>query len=187
MRKFLFILFIFFLASSSSWAFEREISYEGAAQWNEFRDYVLHQQKEDERTGMAYMISGTVAAIGGSIGYYHSEEVFSRTIFAISSNIGLAAIGLGATYYWTGNEVDSFFYAVDGSSLSLQQRNELLQRYLAKERQEKEHRKWIRFVTHALIAAANIYSGTQEQSSEVRSVFYFLGAANAVMAISYSF
>ncbi len=187
MRWMLFVLFIIFLATSQTWAMERELSYEGDPQWNEFRHYVLEQQKEDQTNGVAYMISGTVAAIGGAVGYYQSEEIFSRTIFAITSNLGLAAIGLGATYYWTGNEVDSFFYAIDGSSLNLQQRNEVLQRYLSKERQEKEHRRWIRVATHALLAAANFYSASQENSNEVRSVFYFLGAANTVLALSYSF
>lgn len=186
MRLILFSAFILFL-SCASWAFEREVSYDGTAQWNEFRHFVLEQQKEDERVGLGYMISGAVAAVGGSIGYHQSEEVFSRTVFAITSNVGLAAIGLGATYYWTGNEVDSFFYAIDGSSLSLAEKNEVLQRYLSKERQEKENRRWIRVATHALIAVANLYSASQEESSEVRSVFYFLGGANALLAISYSF
>jgi len=185
-RVILFAAFVLFL-SCASWGLERELSYDGEAHWNEFREYVLQQQKEEERKGLAYMISGTVAAIGGTIGYHQSEEIFSRTIFAITSNVGLAAIGLGATYYWTGNETDSFFYAVDGSSLTLHQKNELLARYLSREREERENRRWIRVATHALIAAVNLYSASQENSSEMRSLFYFLGGANAIMAVSYSF
>lgn len=175
------------LFTLQSFAQERELDYQGAANWNEFRKYVLQQRDEDEKKGLGYIISGGVAAVGGTIGFYQSEEVFSRTVFAITSNIGLAAIGLGASYYWTGSDVDSFFYAIDGSSLSLAERNEVLQRYLEKEREAKESRRWIRVATYSLIALANLYSATQEESADIQSVFYFLGGANALLAISYSF
>lgn len=182
-----FLLMMILLLSNPSWALKREVAYQGAANWTEFRQHVLHQQQEDERAGVAYMISGAVAAIGGTIAYQQSEEIFSRTIFAITSNLGLAAIGLGATYYWTGNELDSFFYAIEGSSLSLAERNEVLQRFLFKQQEEKRKAKWIRVATHALLAAANIYGATQEENKEISSVFYFLGGANALLAVTYTF
>lgn len=186
MKMFLLISALCF-SSLCARAFESDFSYQGEAQWTEFRDFALKQQEENEKLGQAYVISGALAAIGGSVGYYQSEEVLSRTIFAITSNLGIAAIGLGASYLWTGSQVDSFFYALDGSSLSLREKNEVLQRYLYKERKEKEHRRWIRVATHTLIAALNIYTASQETSSEVRSVFYFLGGANALLALTYSF
>lgn len=186
MMKFLFaILALTF--SLQAFAQERELEYDGAANWNDFRKYVLTQQELDQQKGLGYIISGTVAAVGGAIGFYQSEEVFSRTVFAITSNIGLAAIGVGASYYWTGSSVDSFFYAIDGSSLSLAEKNEVLQRYLDKEREEKENRRWIRVATYSLIAAANLYSASQEKSADIQSVFYFLAGANALLAVSYSF
>lgn len=180
-------LLILIFATPSLWAREGDSSYGGPAQWTEFREYVVQQQEENERVGLGYMISGAVAAVGGGVGYYQSEEVFSRTIFAITSNVGLMAIGWGATQYWTSSELDTFFYAIEGSSLSAAEKNEVLQRYLYKERKENERRRWIRVATHALIAVANLYSASQEQNSEVRSVFYFLGGANTLLAISYSF
>lgn len=187
LHRYILVTSIISLVSLSSVAFETDINYQGEAQWNEFRDFVLKQQAENETLGKAYMISGVLAAIGGSVGYYQSEEVFSRTVFAITSNLGIAAIGLGASYLWTGSQMDSFFYAIDGSSLSLHEKNEVLRRYLYKEQKEKEHRRWIKVATHALIAALNIYTASQETSPEVRSVFYFLGGANALLAVSYSF
>lgn len=184
----LYLIVVAFLISSPAWAaLQREKVYSGSANWTEFRQHVLHQQREDERAGIAYMISGAVAAIGGTIAYQQSEEVFSRTIFAITSNLGLAAIGLGATYYWTGNELDSFYYAIEGSSLSLAERNEVLERFLYKQQEEKRRAKWIRVATHALLAAANIYGATQEENKEISSVFYFLGGANAMLALTYTF
>ncbi|HEX7673067.1 MAG TPA: hypothetical protein VF412_02795 [Bdellovibrio sp.] len=166
---------------------ERPDHYDGAPQWAEFKQFVLEQREQDETLGLSYMISGAIATVGGIYGYYAAEEVFSRSMFAVTSTLGIAAIGLGATYYFTGNEYDSFYYSLEGSGLSLEQRNRVLKRYLEKEKQERENRKWIRVATHALIAAVNIYSATRETNPDARSIFYFLGGANAVLAVSYSF
>lgn len=183
-------LLLFILLGSGAHAgtqAKSEGRYDGPGNWNEFRQFVHVHQEEKERKGLAFMISGTLAAIGGSVGYHDSEEVFSRTVFAITSNVGIGAIGLGATYYLTGSEAQSFYSSIEGSSLSPAQKNEVLQRFLQNERRERERRKWIRVATHALLATANFISASQEDSDEVRSVFYFLGGANTVLAITYSF
>lgn len=182
-----FVILLIFAFQAKALAVNRAADYRGPMEWSEFQDYVLHQQKEEERLGTAYMISGALAVIGGTVGYTESDDMFSRTIFALTSNIGIAGLGLGATYYFTDSSLDSFFYAVNGANLSLSEKNELLQRYLRKEREERERRNWIRVTTHALLAAANLYSGSREESGEARSFLYFLGGANAVLAVTYSF
>ncbi|KYG67926.1 hypothetical protein [Bdellovibrio bacteriovorus] len=180
-------LFLLILLLSPLKSFSEDGHYDGPVQWNEFRKHVLEEEKAQELKGLSYMISGAVAAVGGTVGYFHSEEIFSQTLFAITSNVGLAAIGVGASYYWAGSETSSFYYALEGSSLSLAQKNEVLQRYLLKQNELRENRRWIRVATHALIAAVNIYSASQSEDEDMRGLFYFLGGANAVLAISYSF
>ncbi|UOF01432.1 hypothetical protein [Bdellovibrio reynosensis] len=157
------------------------------ANWTEFKDYVEQEEAEHSRKGLAYMISGSLAALGGSVGYQESEEILSRTIFAITSNLGLTAIGIGATYYFTGTEANAFYYSIEQSSLSLKQKNEVLMRYLKYQKEEKERQRWIRVATHSLVAVANFYSGSREDNAQIRSMFYFLGAANTLLALSYSF
>ena len=178
------------LFGQSSFAlFERdqESEFNGPTQWNEFRTFVLQEQDRDKERGLSYMISGGIAAIGGTLAYHGTEEPFGRAMYAVTANVGIAAVGLGATYYWTGNENDSFYQAIDGSSLSPQQKNEVLNRFLTRQRQEREHRRWIQVATHALVAAVNLYSAHQEENADIQSVFYFLGGANAILAISYAF
>ncbi|MBO9666513.1 MAG: hypothetical protein J7501_06825 [Bdellovibrio sp.] len=190
MRILLLLLFISTLAGSFAFAKDKDredLEYKGLPNWSEFRGFVLEQQREDERLGLSYMISGGLAAVGGVVGYNLAEDPFSRSVYAITSTVGIAAIGLGASYYWTGNEYDSFYYALEHANISIQEKNAILKRYLEKERQWRENRRWIRVATHALIAVANFYSAAQEENSDVKSVFYFLGAANTVMAISYTF
>lgn len=186
MKALLLFLFLGGAAQAGGLANSEE-HYEGPGKWSEFRQFVHEQQKEKERKGLAFMISGTLAAFGGTAGYHDSEEIFSRTVFAITSNVGIAAIGLGAAYYLTGSEAQSFYISIEGSSLSPSQKNEVLQRFLLNERRERERRKWIRVATHALLATANLISASQEESSEVQSVFCFLGGANLTLALAYSF
>ncbi|MDG0815868.1 hypothetical protein [Bdellovibrio svalbardensis] len=182
-----FLVFLILALSCVGHARERQNYYDGNAQWKEFQQFVAEQRAEDEKLGLSYMISGAVATIGGVYGYYAAEEVFSRSMFAITSTVGLAAIGLGASYYWTGNEYDSLYYALEGSGLSLSERNKVLQRYLEKEKIERENRKWIRVATHAVIAAVNFYSASRETNDDAKTVFVFLGGVNALMAVTYSF
>lgn len=176
-------------AQQSRAFFERdeENEFQGATQWNEFKSFVVQESERDRERGLSYMISGGIAAIGGTLAYHGTEEPFGRAMYAVTANVGIAAVGLGATYFWTGNENDSFYQAIDGSSLTPQQKNEVLNRFLTRQRQERENRRWIRVATHALVAAVNLYSAQQEKNADIQSVFYFLGGANAILAISYAF
>lgn len=180
MRMLLSFIFIFCFSISA-------LADESPANWQEFKAFVEEEEMENSRRGLAYMISGGLAALGGSVGYQESEEVLSRTIFAITSNIGLTAIGLGASYYFTGTEANAFYYSLENSSLSLKQKNEVLMKYLKYQREERERQRWIRVATHSLLAVANFYSGSREDHAQIKSMFYFLGTANTLLAISYSF
>ncbi|WP_413580768.1 hypothetical protein [Bdellovibrio sp. HCB288] len=164
-----------------------ETGYAGLPEWSDFREFVKQQQEEDERMGISYMISGGIAAVGGVVGYDLSNDPLSRSVYALTSTVGIAAIGLGASYYWTGNEYDSFYFALENSSISLQEKNRILQRFLERERDKRESRRWIRVVTHSLIAAANFYSASRETNGDVKPVFVFLGTVNTVLAVSYAF
>jgi hypothetical protein len=164
-----------------------ESHYQGLPEWSQFKQFIREQQEEDERLGLSYMISGGLAAVGGVIGYDLSNDPLSRSVYALTSTVGIAAIGLGASHYWTGNEYDSFFFALEHSNISVQEKNRILQKYLEKEHDKREARRWIRVVTHSLIAVANFYSASREPNGDVKPVFIFLGTVNTVLAISYSF
>lgn len=186
MKSVFAVLFILIIGAQSS-AFERGSSYKGKAEWNEFQTYITQQEEENRRVGLSYLISGGVAAIGGAIGYQQSDDILSRSVFVITSNMGLAAFGWGATYYFTSSEMSSFYHSLEGSSLTAAQKNEVLQRYLKREKEEQEKRRWIRVATHVLLAGLNFYSASQESDRNIQSMFYVLGGANTILAISHSF
>lgn len=185
-RWLLLILGAVLIFSQASFA-NKEAGYQGEAQWDSFAKYMEQRQEEDRLLGTSYLISGTVATLGGMIGYANSEDPFSRGVYAIAQSVGVAAIGYGASHYWIGNEYNSFFYAVDGASLTPVQRNELLQRFLARDQEARQKTRWIKVVTHSIVAAVNLYNSTREQDKNVRGVLQFLAGTNAVIAASYAF
>lgn len=187
MKKLLLIFMMMFFAALSARAEDSEIGYDGPAQWDSFQHYMNERHEEDRIRGLSYMISGTVATVGGVVGYFNSDDSFSRGVYAIAQSVGVAAIGYGANAYWNGNEYNSFYYAVEGSHLSGMQKAELLQRFLDKEREERHRARWIKVATHSLIAVANLYSASREQDRNVRGVLNFLAGTNAVIAFSYAF
>lgn len=164
-----------------------EVDYVGPEEWEQFDQFMLEREREDEITGLSYLISGALATVGGNVGYYSSTDPFSRGAFALTQSVGIVAMGYGASIYWNGNDFGSFYRAVRDSSLSPGQKTELLQRFLQNERAQKERSRWIRMGTHVLLAAVNLYSASQEQDKDVKRLFQFLGGVNAVIAFTYAF
>jgi hypothetical protein len=177
------LLSVAFVARASDF----DDGYTGSAQWDSFRDYMSTRQHEDQVLGASYIISGAVATIGGVVGYYNSQDSFTRGVYAVAQSVGVAAIGYGASQYWIGNEYNSFFYAVDGAPLSSSQKADLLQRYLERDREVRQRTRWIKVVTHSLVATVNLYNSTRESDPNVRSILQFLAGTNAVIAFSYAF
>ncbi len=185
--KFIIALVLVLSAAVPGYAFERGSAYKGKAEWNEFQSYITQQEEQNRHLGLSYLISGGIAAVGGAIGYQQSDDILSRSVFVIASNMGIAAFRWGATYYFTSSEISSFYHSLEGSSLTAAQKNEVLQRYLKREKEEQEKRRWIGVATHVLLAGLNFYSASQEHDSNIKSMFYVLGGANTILAISHSF
>jgi hypothetical protein len=180
-------LMVALLLLISAGASASDIIYEGPADWSSFDKFMNSKAREDEISGISYMISGVIASVGGAVGYYSSEDPNSRGLYAVAESVGVAALGYGATVYFVGNEYVSFYRAVDGSRLSPLQKTEILKRFLDNEKKENERRRWIKVATHSLIAAINFYSASRDEDRNIRGVLNFLGAVNLVMAATYAF
>lgn len=167
--------------------FAEDISYQGPAEWSSFNKFMEKREREDRISGISYMISGVAATVGGSVGYYSSQDSFSRGLYALAQSVGVAAVGYGATFYFVGNEYTSFYKAVDGSRLTPAQKSEILKRFLDQEKAEYDRRRWIKVVTHSLIAVSNFYSASRDEDRNIRGVLNFLGIINVAMAVTYSF
>ncbi len=161
--------------------------YTGPETWVDFQRTMDEQAEKDRITGLSYMLSGGVATLGGIAGYASADDSLSKGAFAIAQTVGVAAIGFGASTYWNGNEYRSFYLAVRESQLTTEQKTDLLRRYLAHEKEQRQHSRWIRAATHFALGALNFYSASREPNADVRGLFQFLGTVNAVIGFSYSF
>ncbi|MBK9321881.1 MAG: hypothetical protein IPM97_02795 [Bdellovibrionaceae bacterium] len=172
---------------ATAFAYSGETGYLGPVDWDSFHGYMQKRKHEDHVLGTSYMISGVVAIAGGVIGYYSSSDPLSRGVYAVAQSVGVAAIGYGANVYWIGNEYNSFYHAIEGSTLTRAQKSEVLTRFLVRDREYRKKANWIQVATHSLVAAVNFYSATREEDRTVRNLLYFLAGTNAAIAFSYAF
>ncbi len=161
--------------------------YEGPTTWQDFESYMQERERLDQIRGLSYMLSGAVATAGGLAGYNSTQDSFGRSVYAIAQTVGIAAMGYGASVYWNGNEYDSLYGSLKGSSLSTDQKTEIIMRYLSIERRERERDRWIQFGTSVLLAVVNFSSAEKEKDPNVKGVLQFLGTVNAVFALTYTF
>ncbi|RYZ66893.1 MAG: hypothetical protein EOP09_11965, partial [Proteobacteria bacterium] len=110
MKKWMLFILLCLNVSVAS-AFNDDQGYLGPVKWDSFHKYMEERNEQDRVRGISYMVSGTIAAVGGVLGYYSSDDSLSRGIYAIAQSVGVAAIGYGANTYWIGNEYNSFYYA----------------------------------------------------------------------------
>jgi hypothetical protein len=108
--------------------------------------------------------------------------------YSVSQSLGIAGIGYGAYLKNVGGEQRSFFETVENAhGLSLQDKDELVRSYSQTWKINRHNEKWLRIITHSLVAALNIYNGLNEEPGELRTGLFVIGGANALAAISLSF
>ncbi|MEQ1879070.1 MAG: hypothetical protein ABL958_20690 [Bdellovibrionia bacterium] len=176
------------LFSGSVFAAGPTKQFNGEPRWDNFSGFINEQSEKDRKLGIAYMVSGAAAIVGGTLGYQQTEDPFARTVFTVSQSMGIAAIGYGTFLMEIGHEDRAFHQAVlDTTSLSPQQKDELLGHYLREKRTFEKRARLIRAFTHGFIAALNFYNGSKQKDSNLQSVHYFIGGINLVAAVSFSF
>lgn len=159
-----------------------------ASAWN--RSYKLFEQQRTRETleGKSYLISGGIALIGGLVGNSVTGDPFEKAVYAVFQTIGVASIGYGAFKIQVGREEAPIFEALAKSHhLSPEQKYKFLMTYRSEleSRAQKENK--IKAITHGLISLLNIVSAGQQSTEGVKGALYFLGTANMLAAISYTF
>jgi hypothetical protein len=184
--KYLVILTLVMGFSKKSFAAESEFKFD-KSNWAEFSHEVELQKERDRRNGYSYVISGSLALIGGIWGNSISEDTAEKGIYTIFQTIGVASVGYGAYVWQIGGEERSIYQTLQYSKLSPEQKTQFLQAYNF-QRKEREHRdRIIRAVTHGLIAGLNFYNATQQCQAGLKNTLFFVGGVNLLAAISFSY
>ncbi|MBX2993283.1 MAG: hypothetical protein KF681_00615 [Bdellovibrionaceae bacterium] len=158
-----------------------------ATDWNSFEAAMQEAEREDRKTGWSYIASGALVTIGGLVGASSSADSQSKLIYGLSQGFGVAAIGYGTAKLSYGNEYNSFYDSIQGTELSLEQKNSLVSLYMENERAKREMIRKINIATHAAIGVLNLYSASREPDKDAKTALQFLAAVNFAFALSYTF
>ncbi len=155
--------------------------------WTRFESSVVHHENRDYLNGLSYIISGSIAVVGGFVGQSISQDPLEKGVYTVFQTIGIASIGYGA-YTWKLGDEDRFLYeTMKNTSLSLSDRNAVLKSYYLQKTAREKSERTIKAVTHALIAALNLYSATQQTKGPIQNGLYFVGGVNLLAAVSFTF
>lgn len=182
------LMILVFLASSIGYGFEEESKFKfGSSKWEKFSQDVELQTEQDRKNGLSYIISGSLALVGGIIGDSVAEEPSEKGIYTVFQTIGVASIGYGAYTWQIGGEERSLYRSLELSNLSSEQKSQFLQSYIVQRKARERQDRKLRAITHGLISALNFYNGTQQKQAGLKNSLYFIGGINLLAAISFTF
>lgn len=165
----------------------RELDVYSISNWNDFDRSMKIQYEKDEQDGTAYLISGALLIVGGTVGYSNSSNSVEKLGFSISQSLGVAGLGYGAYLSFIGRDHSPFYESLSQSSLNSQQKDELVGIYMKKVRKNQDTEKWIRVASHASVAGINFYNASREEDRDLQAGLMVLGLVNALAAVSISF
>lgn len=155
--------------------------------WKGFEEFIKETDRQDKVDGYSYLISGTLASVGGLVGFYSSTDTFAKAVYSISQTIGVGAIGFGGYKLFVGNENRVFYKALRSSNLSPGDRDLLLFNYRLQKGAEEARIRKVKALTHGAIALLNLYNAMRETHDDLKTALYFIGAVNFFAAISFTF
>ena len=186
MKAFLLVTILFF--SNLSLADSKKRNVDIQPNWESFHAEMMTLKNNDSINGVSYMISGGIAVVGGLVGYYSSQDLFAKAVYSIAQSVGIGAVGYGAYMYSLGSDQRILFDTIEASrSLSLAQKNELIQNYYSIQKAREKKGRFIKALTHGLVAGVNAYNATTATSADLKTTLYFVSGVNALAALTFSF
>lgn len=156
--------------------------------WAKYEREVQLLEREDYRNGLSYVISGSLALVGGIWGESVTNDAVEKGIYSVFQSIGIASVGYGAYLWQVGGEERAIYTSLrDAKGLSYRDKSYFLRSYFAQRKERLRREKLIRAITHGLVAAVNTYNASRQDQDGVRDALYFIGGVNLLAAISFTF
>ena len=187
--KFNFIILFLYFSGSIGWAIEKEnvhLEKEGSEirLWETFEKKNKGQIEKDYKNGLSYIISGSIAFVGGMWGERLAQDALEKGTYALFQTLGVASVGYGA-YLWTVGSDERFVYeSLNASDLTTAQKTQFIKGYRRAEKERQMRDRLIRAITHGLIAGLNLYNGVQAKDENIRNTLYFIGGVNVLAGAS---
>lgn len=156
--------------------------------WHQYDVLSTKAIETDKMNGISYVISGSLALVGGLVGAGITTDPLEKGIYALFQTIGIASIGYGAYKWQVGDEQRVIMSSLRTTEeLNDQQRLAFLKVYYEEKKELSSKERNIKAITHGLIAALNFYNASQQKQDGVKNTLYFVGAANMLASLSYTF
>ena len=184
--KIILTLFLVLILSGRAFASDDEFKFT-TNNWDEFSKEVELQKQKDRRNGISYVISGSLALVGGILGNGVAEDTAEKGIYTVFQTIGVASIGYGAYTWQIGGEERSVYQTLQYSKLTPEQKSQFLRAYNFQRKEKEKRDRYIRAITHGLIAGLNFYNASQQKQDSLKNTLYFVGGVNLLAAVSFTF
>ncbi|MCB0406579.1 MAG: hypothetical protein KDD34_00165 [Bdellovibrionales bacterium] len=156
--------------------------------WSDFQVHIDKETSRQRQEGLAYMVSSSLVFLGATVGFHSVDQSLEKSIYSVSQTLAIAAFGYGFYQYNVGSHDRQFFQIIENtSSLTLTQKNEILNSYAMIQKEKENTNKWTRFFTYLTISGLNFVQASQESNSDIKNTMYFIGGASALAAISVHF
>ena len=158
-----------------------------AKDWSAFDKAMGDLRSEEHRTGVSYVISGTLVTVGSLVAPFSTNDTATKFVYGLAQGVGVAAIGYGIAKLADSSEFDSFYESLRNSTIREDQKTALVQSYLERERQRRERLRKISLYSHLSLGAMNVYSAIAERDKNAKVFMGFLASVNFALAFSCSF
>lgn len=155
--------------------------------WTDFSQAVSKQKRKDEVYGWSYIISGSLALVGGILGTQVTSDPLERGVYTLFETMGIASIGYGSYVWKIGGEERLLYNTLQGTKLSPEQKSQFLVSYNFQIKDRDQRDRALRSITHGLISALNFYSASQQKQPGLKTTLNFIGGVNLLAAISFTF
>ncbi|HMN68082.1 MAG TPA: hypothetical protein PKC28_06035 [Bdellovibrionales bacterium] len=160
---------------------------EESVRWEQYAKEIERQERRDYRNGLSYIISGSLALGGGIWGANITDDNIEKGIYTVFQTIGIASVGYGAYVWKIGGEERNLYATLSNARLTPEQKTIFLRSYYAQKKESEKRERYIKAITHGLIAGLNFYNASQQKQDSIKSGLYFIGGVNLLAAISFTF
>jgi|GEM_PF-5494639 len=158
-----------------------------SAEWAKVLEKAEKENSLQKQNGWSHVISGSLVGVGGLIGSSITEDPLEKGLYSVFQTIGIASIGYGFYLSRVDDEDTLLLKTIQSSSITSDQKFSLWKAYRERKAVRSKREDSVRAITHGLIAGINFLNASQQKQAGIRNSLLFIGGANVLAAISYSF
>lgn len=153
--------------------------------WSLLEQKATKLERENEINGWGYIISGGLVLSLAIPGYYLTEDVFAKAVYAISQSVALWSISHGSSLLLVDDTTLTFYHTLRSTpGLTLDNKEALSSAFFKESATMARMNRRIGAIAYSLGAALQFVNGATASNSDLRAAEYFVGSISALAAIN---